>query len=452
MTRRQFLLLILPLLLVLAGFVALHLVERVAGVGAPAWDTDFADLVRRQMGREFVFGVGDEERQQRAYFAALNEYLRHYDPFGRVTPPHQVDAEREMSSGQYVGVGIRMDPEQQESKEPILSVHIFGVAPDGPASKAGVKVGDHIVAVAGRPVADILGSDGWGGLADAIKGEAGTTVRLGLRGPDRTEREVEVTRGSVSSGSVFGERFIDRSRGIAYVRIFLFHHDTADTLRRTLESLAQQGMKSLVLDLRWNRGGLLDQAIDMADLFVGTDGPLADRSLVRQIGRGEAYSGVAYATKEATILTSMPMVVLVDRGSASASEIFAGALQDHRRAAIVGERTFGKFQVQTMTVERSRFGRVLFKRTVSIYTTPRGRFFPRRAMKFDPLAGLPPDFRVSLTDEERKELDEVFEDESFRDWNPGVGSRHPDFVDRQLEAAANLLRNEAVTARIADAG
>jgi hypothetical protein len=73
-------------------------------------------------------------------------------------------------------------------------------------------------------------------------------------------------------------------------------------------------------------------------------------------------------------------------------------------------------------------------------------------MKLDPLAGLPPDFRISLTDGEHKKLADVFEDESFRDWNPGVGSRHPEFVDRQLEAAANLLRNEAVTARIADAG
>jgi carboxyl-terminal processing protease len=451
-TRRQFLLLILPLLLVLAGFVALHLVERVAGVGAPAWDPDFADYVRRQMGREFVFGVGDEEAQQRAYFAALNEYLRYYDPFGRVIPPQKVEEEREQSSGQYVGVGIRMDPEQQRSKEPILTVHIFGVAPDGPASKAGVEVGDHIFAVDGEPVADILEAGDWEALAGAIKGEAGTTVRLGLRAPDGAEREAVVTRGSVSSGSVFGERFIDRAHGIAYARIYQFHHDTAATLRITLEELEKQGMKALVLDLRGNLGGLLEQAIEMADLFIDPDGPLGDPSLVKQIGRSEAYSREAAATNRKTILRRLPMVVLVDSGSASASEIFAGALQDHRRAAIVGERTFGKFQVQTMTVERSRFGRVLFKRTISIYTTPRGRFFPRRAMGLDPLAGLPPDFAISLTKDERAKLKVVFEDENFRDWNPGVPSRHPDFVDRQLATAADLLREEAVTARIADAG
>ena len=99
MTRRQFVLLIFPLLLLLAGFVGVHLVERVIGVGAPAWDADFAEYVRQQMGRDFVFGLGDKERQERAYFAALNEYLRQYDPFGAVVPPAQVDAAREESSG-----------------------------------------------------------------------------------------------------------------------------------------------------------------------------------------------------------------------------------------------------------------------------------------------------------------------------------------------------------------
>ena len=448
MTRRQFILLILPLVLVMLGFVALHVVERVVGVGAPAWDEDFADYVRRQMGREFVFGVGDEARQEEAYFAALNAYLRQYDPFGEVTPPDLVEARREESSGQYFGIGIRMDPDQQRNARPVTALHVFGVAPGGPAEKAGLKVGEEITSVDGRPVAVILAEKGWPGIGEAIKGEQETHVRLGVRNAEGVEREIVAVRGAVSSGSVFGERLLDRAHGIGYARVFQFHHDTTETLRSKLEALGKEGMKSLVLDLRQNRGGLLDQAVEMADLFVATDSPLHDGALVRQIGRNEAYSRAAYATRDATRFRGMPVVVLIDRMSASASEIFAGALQDHRRAVILGERSFGKFQVQTMTVERSRFGRVLFKRTISIYTTPRGRSYPRRPGKHDPLAGIPPDFTVLVGDRDRKTLAEVFEEESYRDWNPGLEPRHPDFVDRQLEAAADLLRDQSVTAQI----
>ena len=137
MTRRQFLLLILPLLLVLAGFVALHVAERVAGVGAPAWDADFADYMRREFGRDFVFGVGDERRQERAYFAALNAYLAQYDAFGEVTPPEFVERARELSSGQYFGIGIRMNEGRGVPDPPPASFEILGVAPGGRPTRRG---------------------------------------------------------------------------------------------------------------------------------------------------------------------------------------------------------------------------------------------------------------------------------------------------------------------------
>jgi len=447
-TRRQFLLLILPLLLVLAGFVALHVVERVAGIGAPAWDADFADHMRRQMGREFVFGVGDEEKQKRAYFAALNAYLRQYDPFGEVTPPHLVERAREASSGQYYGIGIRMPNLRGTTVQGVASLEILGIAPGGPAEEAGLRVGERIVAVDGRPVEDILATGGQDALAGAIKGEEGTAVRLTVRALDGAEREAVATRGAVSHGSVFCERMLDREAGTGYVRVAHFHHDTAETLQRKIETLREEGLRSLVLDLRGNRGGLLDQAVELADLFVDPKGRLSDPAILRQIGRNEVYSRAVFASGDETAFPAMPLVVLVDRDSASASEILAGALQDHRRAAIVGERTYGKFQVQNVTMERSRFGRVLFRRTISIYTTPRGRSYPRRPDHHDPLAGIPPDFTVVLGDEERKVLDEVFEQEAYREWNPTLEPRHADFVDRQLEAAAGLLRHQVLTAQI----
>jgi len=446
-TRRQFVLLIVPLLLVLAGFAGLHIVERFGGVGGPAWDEDFADHVRRQMGREFVFGLGDETRQEEAYFAALNAYLRQYDPFGEVTPPDLVERTRELSSGQYYGIGIRMPDGMQDRIRGVLAIPIDGIAPGGPADKAGLAIGDLILAVDGRAVDAILASDGWDGISEAIKGDKDTVVSLLVRGSSGVEREVPVTRGVVRSGSVFGARMLDPDRGIAYARVSHFHQDTADALRARLEELDRAGMRGLILDLRQNPGGLLDQAVDLADLFVRPDGPLSDRALVRQIGRSEEFSRGAFATKKGTRFPGLPLAVLVDGGSASASELVAGALQDHRRALIVGERTYGKFQVQHVTMERSAFGPVLFKRTISIYTTPRGRSYPRRPGD-DPLAGIPPDVPVPIGKQERLGLQKVFDQENRHEWNPGVEPPYAEFRDRQLEAAASALRDQAVAARI----
>ncbi|MEM8885860.1 MAG: S41 family peptidase [Planctomycetota bacterium] len=444
MTRRQFLLLILPLLLVLLGFVALHVVERVAGFGAPAWDADFTDHMLRQMEHDYVFGLGDEERQQAAYFAALNAYLQSYDPFAEVVPPQAVDAAEESSTGQYFGIGIRMAPEELLREDAADGMEIKGVAPDGPAARAGLLVGERIMGVDGRSIETIVAEEEVTGISAAIRGEKGTDVRLNVQGLDGNVRAVDVERDAVTSGSVFGARFVDEPRRIGYVRVQSFHQDTTRDLRGYLDKLLKKGMQSLVLDLRGNRGGLLQQAVSIADLFVPRDNALGDPTLVRQDGRTAGFSRVAYATVDGTLIPDLPMIVLVDRGSASASEILAGALQDHRRALIVGERTYGKFLVQQMTPERTRFGPVLFKRTCAVYTTPRGRSYPHRAEwkdreRRDPLAGIPPDHVVTHTPNERLQMARVFTDEAFRDWNPDYVAEREPFVDRQLAAAVDLL-------------
>jgi carboxyl-terminal processing protease len=444
-TRRQFLLLILPLLLVLLGFVALHLVDRVGGFGAPSWDEDFGEALRRRMAQDFVFGLGDEKQQERAYFAAMNAYLRHYDAYGVVVAPDQVEAEQEDSSGEYVGIGVRLD-----LKADPHAVILTGVAPAGPAAKAGLKVGDRIVEVDGAKVSTLLAGGVFDPLRDAIKGEAGSAVQIGVQPVGGVLRHFSVTRDAVRSGSVFGERFVDRTHGIAYARISQFHRETAERLRLSLEELAKEGAQSLILDLRRNPGGFLDQAVAIADLFIETEG----EAIVRQVGRSEYFTRTAHSTSS-SLFTGKPIVLLVDRDSASASEILAGALQDHRRALILGERTHGKFLVQTMTSERTRYGRVLFKRTCAIYLTPRGNIYARRN-EFDafgrripdPLAGIPPDSVISLDDQERLRLRGVFEDEATHEWNPKAEPRDPDFVDRQLNAAIQILQGQTTTARI----
>jgi len=458
-TRRQFVLLILPLLLVITGFIALHMVERVGGIGAPAWDADFSDFVRRKMESEYVFGLGDDRQQEQAYFAALTRYLKLYDDYCEVVPPQNVDRAREQSSGQYVGIGIRPVGFPDDPSLPITAMKVVGVSPKGPAQKAGILVDELIVSVDGSRVADFEGERGQVSfdIAQAIRGERKTTVRLGIRAADGVEREVEVTRGAVHSGSVFGTRFIDKENGIGYLRVAAFHNDTAATVRTRIEELRKQGLRALVLDLRRNPGGLFEQAVDLADLFVDDRGPLGDRAIVKQVGRLPMYSRAAYPTRAATVLGDLPMVVLIDRGSASASEIVAGALRDHRRALVIGERSYGKFLVQTVTPEKTRFGPVLFKRTCAIYTTPLGRFYPRRPEFIidkrlsvpDVLGGIPPDVFLPLDDDERRILRDVFEREHFQDWNPAAKPVHPEFRDPHIDAAARLLRGETVYRTVA---
>lgn len=458
-TRRQFVLLILPLLLVLAGFVALHVAERFGGMGAPAWDADFSDFVRRRMEREFVFGLGDEERQEEVYFEALTRYLRIYDRYGEVVAPRSVTQAREESSGQYYGIGIRQEPQPEVDLEamtetPIESMKITGVKPGGPADKAGLTIGEHVVSVDGRPLAD-FGADRRfviGAIAAAIKGERHTTVRLGVRDLKHVEREVEVTRDAVSQGSVFGVRFLDREQGLAYVRISNFHNDTARTVRGKIDELLKNGLKGLVLDLRGNPGGLFEQAVNLADLFVDDQGPLGSNVIVRQVGRLPEYSRAAFATRKATIARNLPLVVLIDRGSASASEIFAGALQDHRRAVIVGERSYGKFLIQTVTQHKTRFGPALLKRTCAIYETPAGHFYPRRSDEswpvVDPLGGIPPDVLIPIENGDAKKIKAIFLRESLLDWNPDIEPVHADFADPHVDAALQVLRGEPVISPI----
>jgi len=458
-TRRQFVLLILPLLLVLAGFVALHVVERFGGVGAPAWDADFSDFVRRRMDREFVFGLGDEERQEQVYFQALTSYLQIYDRYAEVIPPNSVTKAREESSGRYYGIGIRQEPQPVRTADapeefPIVSMKVVGVKPGGPADKAGLKIGEHVLTVDGRPLVEFGGARvaAIQSIAGAIKGARRTTVRLGVRATNGVERELDVVRDMVAHGSVFGTRFIDRANGFAYLRVSNFHNDTTKSVRTKIESLGKQGLKGLVLDLRGNPGGLFEQAVDLADLFVDDQGPLKSNVIVRQVGRLPEYSRAAFATRKATVIRDLPLVVLLDRGSASASEILAGALQDHRRAVVIGERSYGKFLVQTVTPHKTRFGPVLLKRTCAIYETPAGHFYPRRTKRpwptADPLGGIPPDLLIPIEDDEAKILRAIFEAENLRDWNPDLEPVHADFVDPHLEAALGVLRGEPVRIRI----
>lgn len=441
MSRRQFLALLLPLLLVITGFVAVFILERSGVPGAPAWDADFARYVRDRIGQEYIAGTGSKRQQEAAYFRMLDAYVRSFDDYGAITPPWEVEEQLEESSGRYTGIGIRLEP-VPEKAGPVENVLVFGVKPGGPAATAGIRVGDRIIAVDGKPVPAIL-PDGLGSraaLQDAIRGLAGTQVVLRLRAPGGAERDARVVRAEVDHGSVFGARMLDRAAGVGYVRVAAFESSTAKDLRAALDGLSKGGLEALVLDLRGNRGGLLDQAVAVANLFL--DGGV----VVKQRGRVDRFTAIHVADPKQTWNARIPLAVLVDVGSASASEVLAGALRDYRRAVLVGERTWGKFLVQLVEQVPTDAGVAIFKRTTSIYETPLGNSYQRTPADNldDPLAGIPPDLHVRLPDKDRRTLADVFEEETFADWDPQRVPTVQGFVDAQIEAASALLRGRPV--------
>jgi len=443
LTRRQFIALLLPLLAVLGAFTVLLALERSGVPGAPPWDDRFAQYVRDRMTQDFVSGTGDARRQWEAYFNGLNAYVQSYDAYAQIVPPWQVEESREHSSGQYGGIGVRIE-DLRAREGPEAGVRVIGVKPGGPAATAGIVVGDVIIGVDGGPLPERSTDALADTLQDAIRGPEGTAVILRVRGPDGAERDARVVRSQIDTGSVLGARLVDPAAGIGYVRISAFQARTAEDLRAALTRLAAGGMKALILDLRNNAGGLMDQAVAVADLF------LDDGVILRQRGRSREYTEVYHATAKGTWNAELPLAVLVNEGSASASEILAGALQDHRRAVLVGTRTHGKFLVQVVEAVPTDAGTVLFKRTTSIYETPLGHHYPRRApgAHEDPLAGIAPDLQVTATRAERESLREVFLDEFYADWNPDREPDVKDFADPQLAAARALLAGEAFCPRL----
>jgi carboxyl-terminal processing protease len=216
-----------------------------------------------------------------------------------------------------------------------------------------------------------------------------------VTGLDGVAREVKVRTGSVVEPTVQHERMLDERRGIGYVTISSFTHETPGEFVQAFERLRAGGMRALVLDLRGNPGGVLSAAVEIAGRF------LRDGLIVSTEGRGDV--SVHRAEPAAAWWAGFPLVLLVDEGSASASEVLAGALQEHRAAAVVGSRTFGKGMVQT--IHRFPEQGSVFKLTTSYYYTPSHKNLEHSA---DPTRerGLQPDLRVDLRSEERRAIHE----------------------------------------------
>ncbi len=284
-------------------------------------------------------------------YGAIKGMLRELDPHTNfMTPEIYKDFERE-TGGEFGGIGIEISIQNG-----VLT--IISPIEDTPAWKAGIKAGDKVVAIDGKSTKGLS-------LVEAsqfMRGKTGQKIVLKIiRGNNDRPFDVSITRGNVRLRSA---KYTNLDNGYAYVRITSFIENTAKDLENLIEKHIREHKKAegLLLDLRKNPGGLLDQAVRVSDMF------LKDGVIVSTIGRDPKQKEVTTATKKGKY-TDFPVIVLVDGYSASASEIVSGALQDNKRALIVGERTFGKGSVQT--VIKLGDGSAL-KLTVARYYTPKG--------------------------------------------------------------------------------
>lgn len=232
--------------------------------------------------------------------------------------------------GEFVGIGIEMEGEKGRG------MHLVNVLLDSPAEAGGLRPGDFIVEVDGRDCRNLTTDE----AARLLRGPKGTQVDLRFESPDGRFNTAVLTRRPVQVKSVTRTLLLDSQKGIGYIRMTGFQNSTADELDEALRNLERQGMKSLIWDLRGNPGGLLDTAADVIDRFIG-DGVLVSTE-GRSSDQNQVFRAHSYNTRR------MPLVLLVDENSASASEIVAGAINDHNRGQIVGRKTYGKWSVQSI--------------------------------------------------------------------------------------------------------
>lgn len=292
--------------------------------------------------------------------SSIDGMLRSLDPHSNFFDAIEYSQLLEEQQSEYDGIGTFISGYQRGGR---FDTYIASTYPGSPASLAGLRFGDRIVAVNGERVS----GESAVSVSDAIRGRLGSTVRLSVeRFPTGKIETIELRRVRLPQPTVTDAYMLRPSTGyIALTEGFTF--TTAAEVERALRSLRRQGMRSLVLDLRGNTGGILEQAVKVAEKFL-PEGSI----IVTQSGRSRSDNRVWKSASRAP--ETMPLVVLVDGETASASEIVAGALQDHDRALIVGEKTFGKGLVQSVMDLPAGAGLAL---TTARYFTPSGRSIQR---------------------------------------------------------------------------
>ena len=372
--------------------------------------------------------------------AALQGMMGALDPHSNYLPPDNYGELRERTEGQYSGVGLTISSEGG-------LVKIISPMDGGPAARAGVNAGDVISAIDGQNASGLTVSQ----VSDKLRGAVGTSVRVTFLRDGEDPREVTLTREVIRIESVTG-----RVEGeFGYLRISTFNENTGRELTETITRLKAENpaLKGFVLDLRNNGGGLLDAAISVSDAF------LERGEIVSQRGR-KPDQIARYAARPGDLTNGLPLVVLINYGSASASEIVAGALKDHQRATIVGLTSFGKGSVQTVIPLRNGADGAL-SITTARYFTPSGASIQK--------IGIEPDLEVARSEAEARIVSRssfIYSEAAYATAldasigaerkgahvpNEAPGEAYDKDKDYQLERALDVLRAGGVLARLAAA-
>lgn len=344
-------------------------------------------------------------------YGGLRGMLQSLDPHSQFMDPQIFKDMKDDTSGEFGGLGIVIG-----MRDGILTV----IAPmEGtPAYRAGILHNDKIIEIDGAHTDDLS-------LEQAVRkmrGEPGTQVRLKIvRVKPQEVKEYEIVRAVIKVDSVRGTRMLDAQVG--YTRIVQFSEPTADALQQALDQLRRQGMQALILDLRNNPGGLLNAAVEVSQKFLR-----AGDKVVSTKGRQRSQN-YQYVSRGSVHALDFPIVVLVNGGSASASEIVAGALQDHRRGILVGEKTFGKGSVQSVLPLNDGSA---IRLTTAKYYTPTDRMIHEKGIEPDILVPLSPEqWQKVQIKRSREELGETEE--------PDPRLHLDDVHDLQLERAIAIL-------------
>ena len=325
---------------------------------------------------------GQKLTYQDLVYGALKGMLNTLDPHSEFMEPDKYKELQSDTQGAFGGLGIVISMKDN-------FVTVVSPMDDSPGAKAGILAGDRIIKIDGRSTEKMA-------LQDAVKnlrGEPGTDVRISIFRPSTAQiKDYKLTRAIINIDMVKDingkKEFPLPENKIGYVQLVQFGEKTSDDLEAALRKLKAQGMQALILDLRGNPGGLLEQAVDVCEKFL----PRGELVVTTE-GRNPAQNSVRKAAGRGDEIKNMPMVVLVNLGSASASEIVAGCLQDCKRGIVLGEKTFGKGSVQSILPLSD--GSAL-RLTTAKYYTPSHKVIHEE--------GITPDIIVPMSVEEERDL------------------------------------------------
>ncbi len=322
---------------------------------------NFFNAIADKIRGDYVEDVTNRELLE----GALSGMISALDPHSTYLDEEKFNEIRNQAEGKFGGLGIEIIVEND-------GIKVISPIEDTPAQKAGIKPGDVIVAIEGEPISSMSGFD----ALKKLRGDPGTFVNITVFRENQSPFDLKITREFIKVNPV---KFRTEDN-VGYIRITTFNDQTTTKVIHAVRSIKKEaGSKLLgyVLDLRNNPGGLLDQAVSVTGLFIGRDKPVVSIK-----GKGKKQFA-EFKSNSSDMTGGLPIVVLVNSGSASASEIVAGALQDYKRAVVVGTKSFGKGSVQRISPLKD-IGAL--KLTIALYYTPKGRSIQKE--------GIEPDIKV----------------------------------------------------------